>query len=218
MTKNVNYDSLKERLNELKGETKYEHNNSSKEESPKTKYQAIKESLKRTDLGGRGTREYMLRDLSTFNKALNKGDIVYAESVARNMSQVIASSKLQEDKLKYLEAFNKRIARGLNYLEKHPSEKNTRAMEKILDYSKMLEEDVEESSKVDTGKYNKHLRGGLEKSLAVLSIGSVLAGIFFLSPNLTGNVIGNLTKGSTNILGGILFVLGITGMFFTLRK
>jgi len=61
-------------------------------------------------------------------------------------------------------------------------------------------------------------RTGIEKSLAVLSIGSVIAGIFFLSPNLTGNVIGNMAKSSGNILGGVLFILGIVGAFFILRK
>lgn len=218
MPKEVDYNSLRERLDGLKDETKYESNNSLKKEPQKTKYQTIKESLKRTDLGGRGTREYMLRYLSTLNKELNKGNVVYAESVARNISQVIASSTSQEDKLKYLEAFNKRIDRGLKYLEKHPSKKNIQAMDKILDYSKMLEKDIDEPSSVDLEKYNKNLRSGLERSLVVLSIGSVLAGIFFLSPNLTGNAIGNMARSSGSILGGILLLLGIVGIFFTIRK
>lgn len=58
----------------------------------------------------------------------------------------------------------------------------------------------------------------LEDSLAIISIGAILAGIFFLSPNLTGKVIGNISKSSGNVLGGLLFILGIVGSFFTLRK
>lgn len=61
-------------------------------------------------------------------------------------------------------------------------------------------------------------RTNLDKTFAVLSIGSVLAGIFLLSPNLTGNVIGNIAKSSGNILGGILFILGIVGVFFTFKR
>lgn len=41
---------------------------------------------------------------------------------------------------------------------------------------------------------------------------SIIAGIFFLSPNITGNIIGNITKNTSNFLGIILFVLGICGL------
>jgi len=42
---------------------------------------------------------------------------------------------------------------------------------------------------------------------------SALAGIFFLSPNVTGNVIGNITKTGSNILGIVLIVFGLLGVF-----
>jgi len=180
MKKDVNYNSLRERLNKLRGKTKDVNNNYSKEKPTKTKYQTIKEALKWRPPSWEGTNDYMLNQLSLINKELNKGNIVYAEGVSRNTTQLLASAKevSREDKLKYLEAFNKRIDRGLKSLEKHPSEKNIQAMEKILDYSKMLEKDINESSSVDLEKYNKNLRRGLEKSLAIFSISSVLAGIF----------------------------------------
>jgi len=50
--------------------------------------------------------------------------------------------------------------------------------------------------------------------ILLISIVSFLVGIFFLSPNLTGNVIGNLTQTTSNWTGGILFVLGIVGVFY----
>jgi len=212
MPKEVDYNSLREKLNELNSETKESKYNPLKKEPEKSNYQTIRESLKRKDLGGRGTSEYMLRYLSEINRGLNKGNVEYVEGVARNMCQVLTSKVdplPKEQKLKYLEAFNRRIERGLKKLEKLPHrQKNLEAMEKVLNYSKILEEDI-----------NNHSSSGLErKTLAILSIGSVLVGIFFLSPNLTGNVIGNMTRNSGNILGGILFILGIVGAFFTLRK
>lgn len=54
--------------------------------------------------------------------------------------------------------------------------------------------------------------------LAFLSVGAIIAGIVFLSPNLTGNAISNLSSSSSNILGGILFLLGVVGAFFYTKK
>ncbi len=55
------------------------------------------------------------------------------------------------------------------------------------------------------------------KSLLATGIISILASIFFLSPNLTGNTIGNITSSNTNFLGAVLFVLGI-GMIILKKK
>lgn len=57
--------------------------------------------------------------------------------------------------------------------------------------------------------------GELEKDLTFfLAIGGLFGGIFFLSSNMTGNVIGNLNPDSYNWVGGILFILGLIGTFF----
>jgi len=47
----------------------------------------------------------------------------------------------------------------------------------------------------------------------IIASAFLLAGLFFLSSNLTGNVVGNLSKGNSNWIGGILFLLGIVGVF-----
>ncbi|HOC96961.1 hypothetical protein KBC25_01635 [Candidatus Pacearchaeota archaeon] len=57
-----------------------------------------------------------------------------------------------------------------------------------------------------------------QKVLGFLSVAFFLAGISFLSLNLTGNVIGNMTRSSGNILGIILFVLGIVGLFLVIKE
>ena len=57
----------------------------------------------------------------------------------------------------------------------------------------------------------KYLKKGkyLEKSLAVLSIGSILASAFFISNNITGNAILTNTANSSGIIGAGLFVFGL---------
>ena len=56
----------------------------------------------------------------------------------------------------------------------------------------------------------KYIKGkNLEKSLAVLSIGSILASTFFISNNITGNAILTNTAESSGFIGAGLFVLGL---------
>jgi len=58
----------------------------------------------------------------------------------------------------------------------------------------------------------------LEHTLGIITgIGSI-AGLFFLSSNITGNVIGSLNQTSSNWIGGILFILGLVGTFAYFRK
>ena len=65
---------------------------------------------------------------------------------------------------------------------------------------------------------NKKDIGGLEQSLTIISGIGILGALFFLSSNLTGNVISNLTQTSSNIIGGALFFVGLIGTFFYFRK
>jgi hypothetical protein len=44
----------------------------------------------------------------------------------------------------------------------------------------------------------------------IIALVSLLASLFFLSPNLTGNVIGSFGRGDSNFLSLILFVFGVT--------
>jgi len=54
---------------------------------------------------------------------------------------------------------------------------------------------------------------------AIASIFSLVAALFFISFNLTGNSIGNLSRDSLSLLGVGFFVLGlITFIFFKSRK
>ncbi len=56
----------------------------------------------------------------------------------------------------------------------------------------------------------KYVKGkSLEKSLAVLSVASILASAFFISNNITGNAILTNNANSSGLIGAGLFVLGI---------
>ncbi len=51
------------------------------------------------------------------------------------------------------------------------------------------------------------------------AIAGIATGIFFLSPNITGNAIGNLTNTTSSIMGALLlFVGGLTAAFFLFKR
>ena len=55
-------------------------------------------------------------------------------------------------------------------------------------------------------------------SATLTAIVGIIGGFFFLSSNLTGNAISNLTQSTSNINGAVLFCIGLTASFFWLRK
>ncbi len=59
---------------------------------------------------------------------------------------------------------------------------------------------------------------GLENSLTALLIIGIIGGLFFLFPNITGNVIGNLTQRTSNFVGGILLAVGLVAGFLWIEK
>ena len=60
--------------------------------------------------------------------------------------------------------------------------------------------------------------GGLEKTTMIIALTSLVLAIIFLSPNLTGNVIGNMTDSTSNIIGAVFLVIGLVGGFFWFRR
>lgn len=73
-----------------------------------------------------------------------------------------------------------------------------------------------------------HLRGSRfvksdKKSLETKISGTtaiigLLGSILFLSANLTGNVISNLSLKTSNMIGVVLFLVGVAGAFFYVRN
>ena len=116
----------------------------------------------------------------------------------------------------------------LDYLSKRLSEKKKENKE-LADAA--IEETKKKIKEYEKSDSEKEKRGGLEKIDAddflewyknknlriIFGIGGLLAllfGIFFLSPNLTGNSVGDLTQNSSSLIGGFLFVLGLVGVYF----
>ena len=76
--------------------------------------------------------------------------------------------------------------------------------------------------KIDKGSLASRFarkKAGLEQSATViLAIVSIGAGIFFLSPNLTGNAIASLTNQTSSIIGAVLILIGIISTFIYFKK
>ncbi len=53
---------------------------------------------------------------------------------------------------------------------------------------------------------------------SVIAIAGVLGGLFFLSSNITGNAIANVSQSSSNVLGAVLLVVGLVAGFFWVKK
>lgn len=67
-------------------------------------------------------------------------------------------------------------------------------------------------------KKNEEDTSGLERFIAVISGIGILGSLFFLSPNITGNAISNLTTKTTSFLGVGLLIIGLVAGFFWLKR
>jgi len=57
-----------------------------------------------------------------------------------------------------------------------------------------------------------------QKVLSIIGLSGVCASLFFLSLNITGNAIGNLSKNSNNFIGIFLLIIGLTCGFFWMKN
>ena len=70
----------------------------------------------------------------------------------------------------------------------------------------------------DIFRYKIQKKSGIEEKVIATSFLMIISGFFFLSQNITGNVIANLNQTSANFIGIILFLLGISGVFYYNKK
>lgn len=78
---------------------------------------------------------------------------------------------------------------------------------------------VREKRLLKIGKYlGRRESRKLEKTVETVAIIGLFGGIFFLSSNITGNAIANMTNSSSNILGAGLLIVGLVAGFFWMKS
>ncbi|MBS3083634.1 DUF308 domain-containing protein [Candidatus Pacearchaeota archaeon] len=80
-----------------------------------------------------------------------------------------------------------------------------------------LVDGLEKVRQMKTERKKKHasiLEGKLSGAIAIIGL---IGGLFFMSPKITGNVIG-LSKTSSNLTGILLFILGLAGLFIYIKR
>lgn len=91
----------------------------------------------------------------------------------------------------------------------------------ILEQDRTLDEyQYEDAQGIEEHAVNLRERESNIEGLLPAIVGGVglIAGLFFLSPNITGNVVGNLTQNNSNWIGVIALVMGILGFYVWRRK
>lgn len=56
------------------------------------------------------------------------------------------------------------------------------------------------------------------KVSSVVALLGVIGGLFFLSPNLTGNVVANASQTTSSWIGGVLLLIGLVGVYVFVRN
>ncbi len=146
-------------------------------------------------LGGGIIEERVTEEISRANSEIRGGEYGIAIKILERAYK--HSSRLPDElREKYDHAIIKRLKRIEDKVGNSSSLYNL-----AFDLAMKIQGDpfMQRSLRMDLRDYVK----------SFLGIVGIVVGLFFLSSNLTGNVIGNLTQNSTNWVGGILAALGV---------
>ena len=110
----------------------------------------------------------------------------------------------EESKKKIAQATVDRSARLFYLATKDRDETGKFRNPNLVQKTRSLMFDLEQDYKIKPRRPKKNL----ESAVAVVGL---IGGLFFLSPNITGNVIGNASVGVSNIVGALMFVVGLVG-------
>ncbi len=154
-----------------------------------------------------GDREYFREAAEKYDAAARAAD----QSITAKGSVAKMYREFRDDAEKSFESRGGGKGPGLHYSYKSKTDKSWHAKEGDID---------PKTKRRHTGLKIDDLPGdigsrGLEKTLA---IAGVLSGLFFLSSNITGNAIANVSQSSGNILGAVLLVVGLVAGFFWVKR
>ena len=151
---------------------------------------SMKNRLVRENVTYGQREEYLVLALAKADKQFRVEN--YSEAFY-NLGKAYKDAKALPEELrdKYFDAIERRAVRYAN----KSGDVNDRRVSDFL--SEMDKERMVKSSK-------------LEKNVgAAAAIIGILGGLIFLSPNLTGNVVGGMENSTSNIIGGISFIFGL---------
>jgi len=108
----------------------------------------------------------------------------------------------------------KTLKKGIKLNERAiESKKNAKIKPKL--WVAEVEKMQRELDKIENRGHNTNLESSVSSVLAIFCLG---ASLLFLSSNITGNVIGNLNQPSSNLIGGVLFLIGLMEAFFYFKR
>ena len=150
--------------------------------------------------------------LDSKNRAVVKA---YADELmerAQNVDDVRIVSKIYSHIGKSDASFRKKV---MNFAERWALTKDY-SPRGLNDLRYLVRKSVarEESPK----KGLEDLEQRVNRARATFGIIAILASLFFLSPTVTGNVIGNISNSASFSVSGILFGLGLAGLIISFRK
>jgi hypothetical protein len=157
-----------------------------------------------------GNREYFREAAETYDAAARAAD----QSITARGSVAKMFRDFRDDAEKSFESREGGKEPGLHYSYKSKTDKSWHAKEGDID---------PKTKRRHTGLKIGDLpgdigSGGLEGTLAIASIVGILAGIFFLSSNITGNAIADMTTKTTSFLGAGLLIVGLVAGAFALKN
>ena len=188
-----------------------------------------------SNIRGRATMEHWTHGKVTDPKKLGKMRVQYAAAAERAETAATKghrSNKQSTDYFADIAAENYKragdISRQLKDYEGAANfyESSVRNYDRLIGeielppvYKKMELQKEKDARRLAKKMRRKVKHSGLIKKIFPISFILIfIVGIFFLSPNLTGNAIVNLTNQTSNIIGGALFVIGIVGALMWFKK
>lgn len=151
-----------------------------------------------------------------------KKNMRYSEKAydTKKIADKLASEQNYKRAIRKYEKTSQYFAKAADFYEKIPHEDRNSLMEKhIQDFNNLSVKTKQRAEELETimggpGLFKQLWRG--PRVSIIISLTSIILSMLFLSPNITGNAVTDLTTQTSNIIAGILFIIGI--IVFYLKK